>query len=505
MIALAIYAVFVANSEIEIEDVVAVSISDSQYKHRYSGKNDIEEYVSLILDSKDDVLQEVKDETNLFTIEFEMKNGSIKTYEFYPSASGECLLKDGTGTIRVAKDISSLLLRTEYKKIYKSRHLPDVSVSTADGVVNVLPSEYAWNFRKTGKEFYPYTEDEVSSSAPIFNISADALKKGVVSFSAQPDEMLIAYSKGGDLYSNVENLSAKDGDVIEITVSALWKNFDDRMFFGEGKWKFQAIYRESAVITLNKSDAVLGECLVLYVENVDAGERISLSTDIVTCKNPIVYKGDNRNYALVPIDVKTTGGEYPLDVSYKDSKFQFKIKVTAVSNGFVIKNIPAEIYNSVISPDGIKDYEDFLAALDGKSSDEFLWDLKKLSAPVDSVAEITFASEVLYNGLPPQVYFEGESYAVPQKTSVKSAAKGKVVFAGETTRTGKAVVIDHGHGIMTHYYHLSVISALEGEEIEGGKLIALSGKSGYTDKEDLYFAVSINGVFVNPNLFYTIE
>ncbi len=502
MVLLAIYVAFIANNEIEIEDVLAVSVSDQRYKHRYSGKEDIQEYVSLILDSKNDALQKIEENADIFVIEFEMKNGSIKSYEFFPSLRGECLLKDSSGMIRTVKNVSSLLLRVEYNDIYKPRYLPAVLLSTADGDMKLSPAEYAWNFKKTDNQFYPFNEEVGSSEIPTYNVSAEVLKKGAVSFSVQPDEFKLAYTVDGNSYSNFENLSVKDGEKLEITVFALWKKSDDSSFYGEGKWKFEAIYKESPIITLNKTDAILGECLVLYAENIDVGEMISVETDIVTCKSPVVYKGENKNFALIPIDVNTPDGEYPLKVTHRECEFQFNVKVTAVSNGFFIKNINAETYNSVTSPDGIKEYESFISALQGKSAGFSLCESYKFTAPVDGEAETLFASEILYNGLPPQVYFEGECYAVPQKTSVKSAAKGKVVFAGETQKTGNAIVIDHGNGIMTHYYHLSVISVFEDEEIEGGKLIALSGQSGYTDKESLHFAVSVNGVFVNPRLFF---
>lgn len=498
---LAIYIATVANDEIDVGDVLAVSISDGRYKHRYSGKEDIEEYVSLVVTSKNDALQETDENAVSLKIEFEMKNGGTKTYDFYPSLRGDSLIKDGTGMLRTVKDVSDLLTRVEYENLYSPRYLPDLWISAADGSVSLLPAEYAWSFKKTDGEFYVYNKTETTEACPSYRVSAEALKKGIVSFSIAPTELVVAYTVGGNTYGKVENLSLKDGEQVEITISALWEKRDDGMFFGEGKWKFTAIYKDSPIITLDKTSGVLGDCFVLYSENIDVGEVISLETELDTNKSPLVYKGENKSFALVPVGVETPEGEYSLKVSYRESSFEFKVKVTAVSNGFAIKNVNAEVYNAVTSPSGLEEHERFISSLVSKTALSFLWSNQKLQPAVEGEAELVYASEVLYNGLPPQVYYEGESYPVPQKTSVKSSAKGKVVFAGETKKTGKTVVIDHGCGIMTHYYHLSVISAVENEEIDEGKLIGLSGKSGYTDKEELQFAVSVNGVFVNPAMF----
>lgn len=498
---LVIYVVFIANSEIDVEDVLSVSISDGRYLHRYSGTDDIEEYVFFVLNSTDNVLQEIKDDAPLYTIEFEMKNGSKKEYSFYPSLRGDSLIKDGAGILRKAKNVSELLLRVEYKDIYASRYLPTVSLLTVDGNANIIPTEYSWSYKKTQGDFCQYTELETLKEPAIFSVSAEALKKGAVSFSVSPDDLKTAYTYNGSSYSKLEDMSLTDGDEIEITLSASWKKTESCMFYGEAKFVFCTVYKESPIITLDKNTAILGECLVLYADNVDAGEKLSIKTDMFSQSALTVYEGKERNFALLPIDVKTHSGDYNISVSYRDTDFQFSVNVTAVSNGFFIKNVNTETYNAVTSPTGIEEYESFISSLANKTSKSFLWESEKLLPPVESEVEIPFAAEVLYNTLPPQVYFEGESFAVAQKTSVKSSAKGKVVFSGETAKSGKAVVIDHGCGIMTHYYHLSVISVTEGEEIEAGKLIGLSGNSGFTDKEDLYFAVSVGGVFVNPTLF----
>ena len=443
---LAIYVAFIANSEIEIKDVEAVSISDGRYKHRYSGKTDIEQYVDLILLSKNNAVQKIEDKAQTYTIEFELKNGDTKTDQFYPSVRDKSLLKDGTGFVRTVENVDELLLRVEYESLFKERHLPQVFVCTTNGNVLLAPNKYAWSFKKTGDEFYQFDGVETSEKNSTYNVSAEVLKKELIFFSVQPDELRIEYISEGNSYSDVKNLSLKEGDKIEIAVSARWEENELKSFFGEGKWIFEAVYKDSPLITIDKSEFIIGDCIVLNVENVDAGETIVVETDIDTYKSPVVYSGKDKRFILIPVGVGTTGGDYIIKASYGDSSFWFNVKITGVSNGFFMKTIDAETYNAVTSPSGIEEYESYISSLISKTSNGFLWESPKLSKPVDSEVDIPFACEILYNGLPPQVYFEGESYSVPQKTSVKSAGGGKVVFAGETLKTGKAVVLQ-GHRI----------------------------------------------------------
>ena len=130
VIIITVYVVMIANSEIDIEDVSSVSISDSRYKHRYSDREDIERYVTLVMDSEDGAVQEIGDDLQEFTIEFEMKNSGVKTYRFYPSLRGDSLLKDGTGHIRKALNVEDVLCRDEFETIYSERYLPNAIIVT---------------------------------------------------------------------------------------------------------------------------------------------------------------------------------------------------------------------------------------------------------------------------------------------------------------------------------------------------------------------------------------
>ena len=49
----------------------------------------------------------------------------------------------------------------------------------------------------------------------------------------------------------------------------------------------------------------------------------------------------------------------------------------------------------------------------------------------------------------------GTVYSLSEGTSVRSAQAGKVVYSGRLDATGNTVIIYHGYGIYTYYYHLA--------------------------------------------------
>jgi murein DD-endopeptidase MepM/ murein hydrolase activator NlpD len=63
------------------------------------------------------------------------------------------------------------------------------------------------------------------------------------------------------------------------------------------------------------------------------------------------------------------------------------------------------------------------------------------------------------------------------------------------------VVIDHGNGLQTFYYHLETIKTQAGLPIKEGEVIGTVGSTGKSTGSHLYFEVRRNGVAVDPGLF----
>lgn len=86
---------------------------------------------------------------------------------------------------------------------------------------------------------------------------------------------------------------------------------------------------------------------------------------------------------------------------------------------------------------------------------------------------------------------------------VFAPGKGKVDFVGRKGGYGLAIEIDHGFGFKTIYAHLSKSLVKEGQKINRGDKIGLSGNSGLSSGPHLHYEVHHNGVPQDPiNYFY---
>lgn len=93
---------------------------------------------------------------------------------------------------------------------------------------------------------------------------------------------------------------------------------------------------------------------------------------------------------------------------------------------------------------------------------------------------------------------EGIDIAVNTGTPVRASADGVVRFAGENGGYGLLVVIDHGFDVETRYAHNSRILVREGERVQAGDVIALSGNTGNSTGPHVHFEIRIRGEAVDP-------
>jgi murein DD-endopeptidase MepM/ murein hydrolase activator NlpD len=84
---------------------------------------------------------------------------------------------------------------------------------------------------------------------------------------------------------------------------------------------------------------------------------------------------------------------------------------------------------------------------------------------------------------------------------VRASAEGRVVRAERFGAYGLAVDIDHGHGILTRYAHLSRIDVAVGDRVSVGERIGGMGSTGRSTGTHLHFEVRIDGQPVNPRPF----
>lgn len=86
-------------------------------------------------------------------------------------------------------------------------------------------------------------------------------------------------------------------------------------------------------------------------------------------------------------------------------------------------------------------------------------------------------------------------------TPILATADGVVTFAGSKGLLGEAVIVDHGHGLITRFGHLKKALKKRGDKVKRGDVIAEMGNTGRSTGPHIHYEVRLNGVPVNPTKY----
>ncbi|HEY1905394.1 MAG TPA: M23 family metallopeptidase [Myxococcaceae bacterium] len=81
---------------------------------------------------------------------------------------------------------------------------------------------------------------------------------------------------------------------------------------------------------------------------------------------------------------------------------------------------------------------------------------------------------------------------------IRAANDGRVVMVRDCYTSGNTVLVEHGAGLITSYFHMSKFLVKPGQEVHRGDLLGLVGKTGRVTGPHLHFGAHIGTLWVNP-------
>jgi len=95
----------------------------------------------------------------------------------------------------------------------------------------------------------------------------------------------------------------------------------------------------------------------------------------------------------------------------------------------------------------------------------------------------------------------GLDLAAKTGAPVKAINAGTVALVADTFLMGKVIVIDHGGGIGSTYFHLSDTAVAQGDVVKKSQRLGAVGDAGRTSGPHLHLAVWVRDAFVDPATF----
>jgi len=213
-----------------------------------------------------------------------------------------------------------------------------------------------------------------------------------------------------------------------------------------------------------------------------------------------------RQVALLPVAALQETGAYELVLSYTTARgapVAQSWTVQVEDGGYESQDIViSEEKAALMTPAAIQAEKDKVVGLWSQVSPDLLWRSPFLR-PIDRQYPTTspFGTRRAYSVADIGNFHAGQDFGAPEGVLVAAPAGGIVVMAEPTIVRGNAVIIDHGRGIFTGYWHLSELKVMPGQFVNAGDVIGLVGNTGLSTGAHLHWEMRINGVAVTPMQF----
>ena len=265
-----------------------------------------------------------------------------------------------------------------------------------------------------------------------------------------------------------------------------------------GDARFQDLPGDWVRVELGPLPVQQGRAMSLYVQNNLDGQPSGQFLDQSLQFAPY---GDGF-ITMIGLGAFTRPGVYELMLGGSGSRpwtpLRQWVQVDAYDYGRQELTVPEE-KGYLLAPDVVNAENELLASIYGQFTPVQQW-TGLFQQPIISGTQITAGYGIArsYNGGPYDSFHSGTDFADYAGTKVLAPNAGTIVASQPMQVRGNVIIIDHGLGVMTGYYHLQKLEVNVGDHVEAGQVIGELGTTGLSTGPHLHWDVRIMNHPVNP-------
>jgi hypothetical protein len=333
-------------------------------------------------------------------------------------------------------------------------------------------------------------------------IDAEFLSKSL-SIWPEPASIEVTYSHKGKIawHSIIENkstlpLPVQDG-ITEVTITLLYPDQTTPM-----ESRFIVAPRRAVEFQVNGTSFAPGELVLIRANHLDNGQRLTASADWFD-PSPQWFIQDDIGVLLYPIPSSTKEGHYQLTLTAANER-SVTLPITITPRVFVMQplTIDPSVNASTRNDNSYAEFHEMLAASRNTREILPLFD-SAFVLPIDGRMTTEYGQGRTINGVPSGSRHSGYDLAAPTGSSIAAPQRGRIRFAGELIMTGNTIIIEHGLGIFSQYYHMDSLAVETGQLVQQGEILGTVGSTGFSTGPHLHFCIYVNGAYVDPAVFLT--
>lgn len=397
-----------------------------------------------------------------------------------------------------------------FQGIYSDLYIADTNLSIHDHVsgnveslTNLNPSNVDWYYEKFDGTWHAFEAPIYPDTQPLsFDLPNSDL---VVYFDKEPTTVSVNYELEGNdtlLISDVTydydgyHLPTPDRDgIYTYHLTAVW---DDTGvgYRGSLKYQFTVSYIRPTLYTFVDTDLEQGQPLIIHAQYLDEGYQPTITQNLTDkALNGFISDGA-VDTMILPTNYTTSPGQYEVTIDGQTTTLNISKRAFNVQHLIIDESVATSTRNDAA-------YIEFDEKFDPSrevSSSEIMSE-GAFILPVNGRLSTEFGETRDVNGSPTTYRHSGWDIAAPQGTPVKATNNGIVVFSEPLILTGNTVVIDHGGGIFSIYFHMHTLSKTAGDYVTKGDEIGTVGTTGFSTGPHLHFIISWYDQNLEPGWF----
>jgi len=207
---------------------------------------------------------------------------------------------------------------------------------------------------------------------------------------------------------------------------------------------------------------------------------------------------------LLAVDLETPPGSYPLELEAEGTshtRYRRRVAVTVTDARFPLQRLT--LPKGMVDLDAktlarVRREQQAMAAIWKKWVDGPYW-WQAFVPPLEGTPEVSseFGLRRILNGQPRHPH-GGVDYGAERGTPVRASNGGVVVYTGAMFFNGNAVVLHHGGGLFTMYFHLQRYRVTPGQQVAKGEVLGWVGATGRATGPHLHWGANLRGVRFDP-------
>ncbi len=212
--------------------------------------------------------------------------------------------------------------------------------------------------------------------------------------------------------------------------------------------------------------------------------------------------GEGEQYAaVVGIWIWSEPGQRTLSATWQDALGREATVTTTVEvlpGEYPVENInlpPGR--ESLLDPQIIEEEWAYVRPILEEITPERLWEGSFIT-PTEGYVSSPYGTLRSYNDGPPSSSHNGVDISNITGTLIIAPAKGRVVLAERLQVRGYTIILDHGLGVHTSYFHMSALEVEVGDLVDQGQPIGRIGATGLVTGAHLHWELRLGMITVDP-------